>query len=246
MAQITVPQVIAAIMLEWGVENPDASSPAMRARAMSDLNRAVELIWANAERLDYFNQTTINLTVPANTGTVALPAGIQDVIGPVRRQADLVPLNPIKERFEYENYSRVYCGQDSLAAGPLIAYYLLRQFQSAPDAINMSLCPVPQAAAETVVLIDIVSDAPSYSYASDYCSNTVIPIPHAYGAAILIPIARHNAMSSYFFIKPERAPMLEAEYQSAMRELGIVVPDIKENDPPVAAEAPLQPQRGSR
>jgi hypothetical protein len=210
-------------MLLWGIEKPDSSASATRARAMIDLNGALELLWANAEQLDYFNQTTIEVTLPGNTESLALEAGIQKIIGPVRL-ASGQQLNPVATRYEAENFGPIYVGVPSLPNGPPIAYYLQRQFQSEADSIALTIFPLPIPAVATPIKLDVVMDCPSYTY-DDYCAGTVIPIPHEYGESILIPLARHSAMSHSLFVVPARAPMIEAQYLEARKLLGLVAPE---------------------
>jgi hypothetical protein len=227
---ITVAQVINDIFLLWGIEDPNASSTGSRDRAMNDLNRAAQTLWANAEQLDYFNQEPISVTLLANTDSIQLPDDLQEVLGPVRR-SDKVPLQPLRTRHEWENYARLYYGQESLAAALPLAYYLERKFVASPgegeSTLQFRLFAVPQAASDAPLTVDVVKNAPVYAW-TDYCNGTTIPIPHDYGATLLIPLARHSAMSYHLFLRPERAPLIEADYQQARQVLGLAAPEVAE------------------
>lgn len=230
---LNVKQAITDIMLLWGIENPDASASATRARAMLDLNKSVQLLWANAEKLDYFNQQPITQTLVANTASLVLESGIQNIIGPVRIAATGAVLNPIKTRDDLENFGPYYLGQDTVLQGAPFAYYLQRSFQSDADCLALSIFPVPVPLINTAIKLDVVMDCPSYTY-TDYCNSTVIPVPHAYGELILLPLMRHSAMSHSLFCVPTRAPLIEAEYVEARKALGLVAPEVDEIQPEMA------------
>lgn len=230
---LTVKQGITEIMLLWGIENPDVSASASRARAMLDLNRSVQMLWNNAEKLDYFNQSTLVTTFTAGSPTITLESGIQNIIGPVRLTSGQT-LNPLKTRYEVENYGPIYLGVASpLSEGPPVAYYLERLFQSEADCMVLNLYPVPIPSVDTNVKMDVVMDCPSYTY-DDYCAETVIPVPHAYAESILLPILRHAGMSHSLFCVPTRAAMIEAEYVEARKALGLAAPEVDEIQPDAA------------
>lgn len=227
---LTVTQGITEIMLLWGIEQPDVSAPATRARAMIDLNRSVQMLWANSEKLDYFNQSTVSATLTATSESISLDGSIQNVIGPVRITATGVVINPLKTRFEAQNYARIYLGQDSIAEGIPLAYYLERTFQSDADSMALSLFPVPIPLVDTPISLDVIMDAPSYSY-TDYCDNTVIPVPHAYAESILVPLLRHAAMSHFLFVAKDLATQIEEQYIEARKALGLNAPEVDEIQP---------------
>lgn len=232
--QITVTQVITDMMLLWGIEDPNVSASASRARCFLDLNRAVQMLWANAAKLDYFSQTTITKTLTANTESLVFDETIQKIEGPVRLASTKAPLNPIRTRFELENYAPVYMGLSSVPNGTPLAYYLQREYQNEASSVLLSLYPVPIPAVDTDILLDIILEAPGDYTTDDFDGATVIPIPHAYGESILIPLCRHAAMSHFLFCVPTRAPMIEAEYSRAMLALGLVAPEVDE----ISKEAP--------
>ena len=235
MAALTVTAAITEILLLWGIENPAAAASSSTARAYNDLNRALQLLWANAENLNYFNQATIQATLLANVASLTLPTNIQEIIGPVRLDSTKQPMQPIATRFEAENYAAVYLGGQAPGAVPL-AYYLQTEFNTTTDAaeaLALTLFPVPPPTMNTVIDLDVVTNAPSYG-PSDFTAGTNIPIPHQYGESILLPLCRHAGMSHYLFLEAEsRGVMIEAEYREAKRLLGIVEPDVDEVRPEV-------------
>lgn len=245
----TVRTVIQDIMSLWGIENPDASIQDSRTRAMSDLNKSVQMIWQNPEKLNYFNKVTITVTILANTSSIVL-TDIQNVVGPVRDADTFLPLQAIDQKSEYENYGPLYYGE-ALPAGPPTAYYLDSQ-GAAPDAdaLALTLRVVPTPLVDTDIILDVIPLAPAYTWA-DYCAGsavgTPIPIPHVYGETLLLPIARRAAMSYFLFFKDERVPILEEDYRQAREQLGYGAPDIDEITPepkPIPPAPPYTPSRG--
>lgn len=231
---VTVNSVIKDIFSLWGIENPDASVQDARNRAMNDLNAAVQMVWQNPEKLNYFSRDTITVTVEANTGSIAIPPE-QNLLGPVRLPSTLQALDPIDTKYEFENYATLYF-DDSLPPGPPVAYYLDREGQSGPDAVSLTLKVVPEPTEDTDIELDVITVAPAYTW-TDYCAGsatgTPIPLPHGYGESLLLPIARKSASSYFLFFKEERRTSIEEDYQRARLMLGIAAPEIEEAKPDV-------------
>jgi hypothetical protein len=244
---MTVTQVINDILSLWGIESGGTGTlPDAQTRALNDLNTAIQMIWQNPEKLSYFARSEINVTVLANTGSIAL-TGIQNVLGPVRITSSLQPLDPIRTRDEYENYAARYF-EGVLPPGPPVAYYLDREFQNDEDSISMTLRVVPQPTVNTNITLDVVAPAPEYAW-SDYTAGsgvgTTIPLSHGYGESLLLPIARKSATTYYLFFKPERATAIEEQYILARQMLGLGSPEVQEVKPPDAdiKEAPWVQRR---
>ncbi len=243
----TVQTVIKDIMSLWGIENPDASIPDARNRAMSDLNKAVQMLWQNPEKLGYFSRKTESLTISAGNDYVAV-TGIQNICGPIRRGVDNVPLFRVMDRSEFERFPVYYLGVDALADDDLtIACYLDEQASVEADSLaDMKILVLPKPIGDVVIKVDWLPNAPTYTW-TDYCADdggTVIPIPHGYGESLLLPIARKSAMSYFLFFKEERVPLIENEYQTARAMLGLADPEMDEGKPEPKPVPPLNPPRG--
>ena len=231
---MTVVQAINDLFSLWGMDGNANTGilPDAQTRAVNDLNTAVQMIWQNPEKLTYFARSEINATVQANTGSIAL-TGIQNVLGPVRITSTLQPLDPIRTRYEYENYAELYYN-GVLPAGPPVAYYLDREIQAGADSVSLTLRVVPQPTVNTEITLDVVAPAPEYTW-NDYTAGsgvgTTIPLAHAYGESLLMPLARKSATTYYLFFKPERLTQIEEQYVLARQMLGLGSPEVEEVRP---------------
>jgi hypothetical protein len=217
------------ILLLWGIEDARMSVEYLRERALTDLNAAMQLIWAQAKDRDYFSRQTLTVNVPSGQKSVELEQDVQQVLGPVRRASDKGNLRPLASRSQLDLFGHLFLGQtnSAVADGVPQAFFAERLNQNRPDNTRVILHVVPAPDENTNLLVDVAMECPRYEW-RDYCQCTPLHIPHRYAESILLPICRHRAMSSHYFIKEERRELIENEYSTAMQVLGLVDPQLKE------------------
>lgn len=220
--------VIDDIFLLWGVEDPAMAIEALRDRALTDLNAAMQIVWTQARDRDYFSRRTLSVTVPEGSGEVELDQEVQNVLGPVRREADRVPLQPLSSRSEVDQFGNIFLGGSGGTMAPL-AFFVERLNQSRADNTRIVLHVVPAPTEDTDFLVDAAMECPRYVW-RDYCHCTPLEIPHRYTESILLPICRHRAASSQYFVREERREAIDREYVTALQVLGGVDPQIKETE----------------
>lgn len=221
--------VINDILLLWGIENARMSVEYLRERALNDLNAAMQLIWARAKDRDYFSRRTLTVNIPSGSASVELEQEVQNVLGPVRRASDKGNLRPLASRSQLDLFGHLFLGQASAAVvnGVPQAFFAERLNQNRPDNTKIILHVVPAPAVDTELLVDVAMECPRYEW-RDYCTCTPLHIPHRYAESVLLPVCRHRAMSSHYFIKEERRELIENEYATAMQVLGLLDPQLKE------------------
>jgi hypothetical protein len=226
---LAVCNVINDILLLWGIEDARMSVEYLRERALTDLNAAMQLIWARAKDRDYFSRRTLTVNVLSGVGSAELEQEVQNVLGPVRRASDKGTLRPLASRSQLDLFGHLFLGQTSAAVanGTPQAFFAERLNQSRPDNTKIILHVVPSPDADTDLLVDVAMECPRYEW-RDYCQCTPLHIPHRYAESVLLPVCRHRAMSSHYFIKEERKELIENEYSTAMQVLGLVDPQLKE------------------
>ncbi len=231
--------VINDILLLWGIEDARMSVQYLRDRALHDLNAAMQLIWARAKDRDYFSRRTLTVILNSGTSSAVLEQDVQNVLGPVRRDSDKGNLRPLASRSQLDLFGHLFLGQTNNAAvvnGVPQAFFAERLNQSRPDNTKIVLHVVPAPDADTNLLVDVAMECPRYEW-RDYCQCTPLHIPHRYAESVLLPVCRHRAMSSHYFIKEDRRELIENEYAVAMQVLGLVDPQLKEADASKGASA---------
>jgi len=106
----------------------------------------------------------------------------------------------------------------------------LASLESAAESTNISLLlsPAPDDDDYPTLLVDVLSEAPKYTFAQ-VCDPTVIPpVPHRYHESILLPLVRYNMAGTRYFRAPEGSQLLQsiqADYSRALGLLGMSNPD---------------------
>lgn len=222
---MTVYDAINDVFSIWGIEDASIASEDTRARALSDLNASMQLLWGNSPNRDYFTRQTISATYSANVYSYQLPSSVQNIIGTVRRSSDRKPLRAISSRAQFDLYGPIFAGTSgtSQSSGTPEAYFAERQTESGNLLPKINLLIAPTPIASTTLYVDVALECPRYRW-SDYCNRTRLTIPHGYVESILLPLCRYRAMSSDLFTRPERAEFIKAENAMAMAQLGLVDP----------------------
>jgi hypothetical protein len=216
--------VIRHILLLWGVEHPCSAPPFVRSAALDYLNASMQLVWNQAKDRNYWTRSTQTVTLPADTSSLALADSIQNVIGPVRRADTKRPLVLVSARAEIDQFEDLYL--DGEGSGTPVGYHIERMSQPGKEPVACVFHVAPAPTAETSFLMDVVLEAPRFSW-SDVNACVRVPMPHRYVESLLLPVARYHAMSCHLFIFPERAKQITEDYAqaSAMLETADPIPD---------------------
>lgn len=214
----------------WGYEITDLRVLTYgRESIVNWCNAAMQLIYSNAHRLDYFNRETLELTV-TTSGTVALPANVQMIQGPAR--IGTAPLRTLASRSEYDHFAALYVG-DSTVASP-IAFYVEPIRGSLNDSVGLTLNLTPLPADTVTVRLDVTLEPPRYDTV-DLMQATLLQLPHKWAETIFLPLARKWACADARMGNTRRAavmPQIDEQFALARQMLGLA--DI---EPPAQAKA---------
>jgi len=192
-------------------------------RAITDINKALQLVWNNAEGRDYWSNETISITLDDGDFSYDLPDEVQNVTGPCRRADNNMPLTPVATIGGIETFADLYL--DGFTLLEPVAYHVERLKQSADDPARCILRVAPPVSGDSVALnLDVVKECPRYTV-DDLSSCPLVPIPHQYAETLLIPIIRYNASSYYLFSEAALKETIDREYQQAMISLGLADPN---------------------
>jgi hypothetical protein len=199
-------------MLLWGIENSCEAPKFVQEAALDVLNGVMQIVWNQAKDRNYWTRLTQSITLPANTASVALDDSIQNIIGPVRRADNKRPLVLVNTRAEIDQFEELFL--DEPISGTPVGYHIERLSQSEQDPVRCVFHVAPAPAGATSFLMDVVLEAPRFSWTDvSICSR--VPVPHRYVESLILPVARYHAMSSHLFIFPERAQQITSDYAQA-------------------------------
>jgi len=226
----TVCEIIRESLSLWGFLCHKNAPDYAKARAITDLNTALQLIWNNAEGHDYWSNETVEITLSDGESTYDLDDTIQNVVGPCRLASTNRPLAPIRTIGEFGTFADLYLDGETLTEP--VAYYVDRFNQTGDEPAKCVLHVTPAVVgADVDLLVEVVKEAPRYTM-DDLYSCPAVPIPHRYAETLLIPIIRYNASSYYLFeaLDPKQKETIDREYQQAMVSLGLADPNpVKES-----------------
>ena len=120
-------------------------------------------------------------------------------------------------------------------------YYFISRTKSAnadSTSISLEVRPHPDLGTGVAVgslSVDVAIEPTRFSW-SDVASARVIPIPHAYVESLFLPIVRYKAIGNQYYAgTQETSASIQAGYQSALAQYGMVDPQIKEAEEAVVA-----------
>lgn len=219
---LTVQDIVLDVFLMWAMENPCNVAVHYRKRAINDLNRAMQVIWNRAKERNYWTQSKLEITFPANQSRMELPGNIQNVTGHARFADTLKPLAPIGSLSELEQFSDLFL--DGATPDRPVAYYIDRNAQASNDPTSCSIHVTPAPTVATVVALEVVNEAPRYTW-DDYTARTVVPIPHKYVESLLLPVVRYYAACFWLYSGgEEQRKSLMMEYMDVARQIGLADP----------------------
>lgn len=214
-------EVVNEVLLVWGVEGKCSAPDFALARAVNDVNGALQTIWNQAADRNYWTNSTITVVFADGESEKDLDDDIQNVVGPCRLASNNRALTIVGSIGEIENFADLFL-DGAIASGP-IGYHINRQRQSAEDPAKCTLMIAPAASGSTSVLLEVVKEAPRYTVA-DLSSCPLLPIPHKYVETLLLPVARYMATSFFLFSNKEAKESIDAEYAIARNALGLADP----------------------
>jgi hypothetical protein len=230
------------VLAMWGHSCCATADACLLSEIIGYINAALQLIFSNASRLDYFNKKTIVLTCPPGDNNVPLGDTIQALLGPVREATSkrtLIPLQSLSEMEGFVDY--YYAGQ---APPEPRAYYLDARHRTSGDNVSLSLLFVPAPSSDTGYTVEAALLAPRYT-TSDIDHGTPLEIPHRYAELLLFPLVRKWASGNRLFTRQQLQPQIDEQYAAAQLALGLVQPEIASlQEPkigPVARAAPPAP-----
>lgn len=181
-------------------------------------NSAMQLIYGQAYRLDYFNRETLTLQVPTS-GEIALPANVQKVHGTVRCYGrNLKALPSLEDIHNFEEY------HDIAKITIPIAYYMQpSRVAEGGEGVSTKLHVRPLPAAESEVEIEVCREAPRFTV-HDLFRVTKLPLPHGYIETLFLPIVRKWASGDSIMSQTGRTAQsgeIDQQYQAAREMLGL-------------------------
>lgn len=219
---ITLSQIVNEVLNLWGIEGTCNAPDFAIDRAIGDINSAMQTVWNQADKQDYWSSETLTLTFADTEDSQALPDDVQNVVGPCRRSDNERPLAIIGTIGELGTFSDLYL--DGETTDEPIAYHIERGNQTGEDPVAMTLRITPAVAGASIdFLLDVVREAPRYMV-GDINLDPAIPIPHRYAESLLLPIVRYNASSFWLFNNNESKPTIDRDYNMAMSAIGLADP----------------------
>lgn len=205
--------VVREIYMVWGLEYPCKSPGWAREAALTDLNEALQIVWNRARDRNYWTCETITVELLSGESESVLADNIQNVIGPARFADTKQPLMAIGSRQEAAQFAALFLDGDD-SGGPQ-GYHIDRQKQSANDPCRCTLVVAPAPSEDTDFLLDVVREAPRYSW-DDITVCPRVPIPHRYVESLLLPVVRYLALKRHLAVVNEaQVAQITKDYETA-------------------------------
>jgi hypothetical protein len=213
----------------WGIEiNHPSSTDFARPRVIEIINGALQIIYSQAARLQYFNRRELTVTLPAGKNSVDLPNRLQQLLGPVRFATSGITLRAVTGQGELQQLQ--YLMPD---VGEPRVFFLDRGATKGGDSAATVLRVGPTPQVDTNLEISYAEESPRF-HEGDLLQGRRIDLPHRYAETIFLPVVKHLAASDRLFRKEEARAAIMADYQRASLMLGLVEPSTeadKDNKP---------------
>lgn len=217
---ISVRDIVSDILSLWNIRCACPKQSDIRDRVIADINAAMQVIFSRARRLEYLSNTNLTLAVGTD-GQAAIPNTVQQVHGTARLRtsdapgAPSVPLSSLNSSAEVDQFTTLYGGQSRP-----VAYYIDRTSQAEANSTASVLRLAPKPTGTVYIDLEVAMAAPRYTW-QDYDLSTPVHMPVAYAESLLMPIARHRAMTFRLFSNQAAKPQIEQHYRKAMEQLGL-------------------------
>lgn len=172
----------------------------------------------------------IELTTSSNATLVATNTSSATL------RSEDTPLRPLSTRGQLESWRQT---TGAYQTGRPEYYFISRTKSANADSTSISLevRPHPDLGVGVAVgslSVDVAIEPTRFSW-SDVASARVVPIPHAYVESLFLPIVRYKAIGNQYYAgTQETSASIQAGYQSALSQYGMVDPQIKEAEEAVA------------
>lgn len=201
-------------------------------------NAAMQLIYANADRLEYFSKNTKTITV-STSGEVTLDSSIQRVLGSVRLAATKKTLRMLPSLEALEQFSLRFLDDTVAAPSAPLAYYIDSSRADGPDSVALTLYVIPAPEASVDVLIEVCDEPPRYE-PQDFYQGTPLQLPHKWAETILLPLVKQWALGDTLMpasLRDGVKVQIGEQYDAARAMLGMATTDepAKENAKPKGA-----------
>ena len=173
----------------------------------------------------------IELTSSSSAGLVATNTSSATL------RSEDTPLRPLSTRGQLESWRQT---TGAYQTGRPEYYFISRTKSANADSTSISLEVRPHPDLGTGVAVgslsvDVAIEPTRFSW-SDVASARVLPIPHAYVESLFLPIVRYKAIGNQYYAgTQETSASIQAGYQSALAQYGMVDPQIKEAEEEVVA-----------
>ena len=209
--------VARAVYALWGYEGIQNLSTISvgRERIAEWCNAAMQLIYAQSARLEYFNRSELTLLV-GTSGSVALPATVQRIQGDARLAAGR-SLKPLSSRSQVTDFATLY------GSSAPIGFLVDSQREESVDSLGLTLYLAPAPSDDVEVTVDVTLEPPRWN-SSDLLSGLVIPLPHKWVETLFMPLVRKWAAGDSRMPKSARASQMQeidAQYSTAREILGL-------------------------
>jgi hypothetical protein len=203
----------------WGFDGLIQSTQLVlgRDRIAQYCNTAMQLIYSNAARLDYFNRKPFEILIGVD-GSRELPQTIQRIQGAARIGPRA--LQSLASMVEVEQFEQFY---DSISLSDPICYYAESQRLDASDSVNITLHVRPKPAGDVTVTLDVVMEPQRFD-GNDITQAVAIYLPHLWVESLFLPIVRKLAAGDNLMNKAKLASVsaeINSQYESARQMLGL-------------------------
>lgn len=222
---LTVKDVLQHIFSIWGRSAcTDCQDNEVQRDAVACLNHALQTLYSNARRLDWFSREELSVTVTGGTNSITLAQAVQTVLGPVRlveSASEKLPLQELRRQCDFDAFVDLAYGGSAYAPERPRAYMLSSARQTNEDGVALTLYVTPTPADDADLAVDVVKEPERYSW-SDVRNGTRLRVPHKYVESLLIPVALKWASRYRHFTRREMQPQLDESYATAQVALGLV------------------------
>ncbi len=220
--KMSLDRVVAQIYNLFGIEiTTGLDIEFARERVLEIINSALQIMYSRAEKLDFFNRSTLTLTYATGETSKTLPVSIQMLLGPVKTDdGDLEMASTISQ---FEQYLDIYFSGETITS-PRVAFLDRRASSASFDSQECILRIAPAPADDTDVTLDFAQEAP-YFGVQEYLTNARLRIPHSYVESVFLPLCKYFATMDPLFKKEALRKAINDDYQRAMIQLGEVNPD---------------------
>lgn len=193
-----------------------------RTRILAGINSVMQTIWSRADKLNYFNQETVTVTVAADSSEIELPNDVQSVIGPVV-VTDGKQLAAIPSHEAMLSYVDYWYGGVAPAVQPPAYWISCEQALTQGDRTSIKIILPWNAAADYSLDVLVVKSVPRFTEA-DLINASPIRLPAKYVEALFLPLLRDWAASDYLFKSETARPGIAAAAAAAKEMLGLIEP----------------------